>query len=209
MPFPVLTPQLVITDNNTGFTVQDNTGYSSPARADLGLFLMFANIKTNEVLFFLANPYAELVDSSFVWEDILKDGNYTLFYWAVHKKTGAETPALNDFVYNAGTDVFERWNGSAWVTATPNDFYTLAAQYATVIDNKHHPDYTKALNFLHRAYVNGNQRLSHEQIEELIYELSLVLKGAVLAFDAAPAEYQRIIEGYYPTVNMINSMISP
>ena len=209
MPFPVIVPILSIVDSGNAIAVTDGTVYTAPSRANLGIMMALLNIKTSGVDYFAADAYNPLTASSFNFTPILKDGNYTVLYWPVNKKTGLETPVLNDFVYDSVGLVFQRWNGTAWVTATVQDFYTYALASATRIDNKHQIDFQKALDYLNRAFVNGNATFSRDQLQELIIELTIVMKGMTTAFAAAPSNYQSIIEGYYPTVNMINGAIAP
>lgn len=213
MSFPVIVPILSVVDGGNFITVNDGTVYVAPARANLGIKVILVNIKTSGPVFFAADPYNPITANSFNFTPILKDGNYTAMYWPVNKKTGAEVPVANDFVYDSVGQVFQRWDATlavpAWVTATDNDFYTYAQQYATVINNKHHPDFTKALDYLNRAYVNGNASISKAQLKEFAIELTIVKNGMITAFASAPATYQRIIEDYYSTVNMINNTIAP
>lgn len=167
------------------------------------------NIQTSGAVFFAADAYNPKTAIAFNFTPILKDGNYTVLYWPANVKTGLEVPVLNDFVYNDVSLNFERWNGVAWVIATANDFYTYALPLASRIDNKHHLDFQKALNYLNRAFVNGNATFSRDQLQEMVIELDIVIKGMVSAFSQAPSSYQSTIEGYYPTVNLINSTIAP
>jgi len=206
MPFPSIPPILTVQDNGSNIVVTDATVYSSPARNTIAVFVMLVNPTKAGDVEYLASAFDPELATVFTFLGISLDGDFVAYYWAVSYKTGAETPTLNDFVWDAPTNVLQRWNGTSWVSATISDLKLYAPNAFPKKHNAHNPSFTLAIQNLNRMYVNGDKRLSKSQIEILLPEATITLQGATQNFtDLAYSAYQSVIEGYAPTVKMINA----
>lgn len=201
---------IIQVNDDTGlYNNPDNLGgYGSPntARADLALILIakYKAIAADESL--TPDTYDPEIIELWSIPNISKDGHYEFKIYPVDKKTGAETPALNDFVYDFSGNQLQRWNGSSWVSATNAELETNDVTHTTV-------DYpvlalaTIAFNNVNKLYISGSRTTSRPDLKAAISDTSALINGSLSLFaEGAFAQAQDNIERYQSRVDTLANL---
>lgn len=119
------------------------------------------------------------------------DGHFTATVYPVPIKTGAETPAENDFVHDAAANQLQRWNGAAWVSAVvteleDNDFSHTTTNYP-ILANMY-----VAFNNLNKLLISGCKTAPKSDIQKYIIDTQGMIYGTIALF--AEGSYQQAQE---------------
>lgn len=193
-------------DDNTGdYEVSENPGgYGAPntARTDLALIVIVKYKATEADVAIAASTYNPEVVTQFVFPTLNGDGWYQFNIYSVARKTGAETPVTNDFVYDFSGNVLQRWNGSAWVTATNSELEDNDVAHETV-EHAHIPDLFTAHNRVAELLITGCS-VSRSDLFLYQQETIAMLNGSLAVFTSGNyAEFQDIVEKYQSRVDSI------
>lgn len=197
---------IYITDTTGTYDVSSNPGgYNTPNenRTDLAL-IMLATYKGSEA-------DVDLTIDSYDPEDVTEwqvtdspaDGWHLFNVYSIAKKTGAETPVLNDFVYDFSGNHLQRWNGSSWVNVeyselADNDVTHISVDYPVL------SDLWSAFNLLNKLYIAGCKTMNRNDLKAAISDTSAMLNGTIALFaEGAFAQAQENIEKYQSRVDTI------
>jgi hypothetical protein len=193
-------------DDETGdYNVSTNPGgYGSPntARADLALILIAKYKATSEDIEIDANTYDPESVTQWTFESLEGDGRYQFNVYSVARKTGAETPVTNDFVYDFTANELQRWNGSSWVAAENSELEDNDVAHSTT-EHAHIPDLYTAHNRIAELLVTGCS-VSRSDLFLYQQETIAVLNGSLAIYTAGNyAEFQDVIEKYQSRVDQL------
>lgn len=207
---------IYVIDGTGEYDAGTNTGgYGTPntARSDIAIFLV-GNYKATEGDIALSiNTYdpeivTEFTVASYVTNGVPVDGHIQFQIYSIPRKTGAETPDLNDFVYDFSGNQLQRWNGSTWVSATTADLVSNDVDHIT----KDYPLlYTLwlAFNNLNKIIILGCPTETKNELNKYITDTRVMLSGTIALFaEGSFAVAQKSIEKYQSGVDYINSLNS-
>lgn len=200
---------IYLNDETGDYDASDNPGgYGTPntARADLALIVLAAyKASTGDEELTPSTYDPESVEQ---WEYASngKDGHFQFDVYPVAKKTGAETPSTNDFVYDFSGDQLQRWNGSAWVSAEDSELEDNDEAHTTV-------DYPIlalmwiAFNNLNKLSISGCKSESKSDIQKYIMDTENMLNGVIALFaEGSYAQAQENIEKYQSRVDYLAAL---
>jgi hypothetical protein len=200
---------LYLDDNTGSYHATDNTGgYGSPntARNALALILIAYYKATSGDIELTPTSYDPVTVTQYTipTAELQGDGWYQFTVYPVAVKTGAETPSLNDFVYDNAADQLERWNGSAWVTATNSELEDNDETHENV-HHAHIPDLFTAFNRVNELLIEGTQaNLSRTDLTQYLKETDIMVNGSLSYFTKGDrAQFQTNIEKYQSRVDEI------
>jgi len=199
--------ETIYIDDDTGdYDVSTNPGgygTPNPARADVALILI-ANYKssTGDEAMTITSYDPESV-TQFIITSADTDGHIEFDIYTIAKKTGAEVPATNDFVYDFSANQLERWNGSAWVSATTADLVTYDEVHTT-LDYPHIPELWMAKNNLVKLYILGCKSTKRDDLFKMIVNTNTMIDGVLALFaEHSYSQAQENIENYQNIVDEI------
>ncbi len=199
--------ETVYIDDDTGAydAMTNPAGYGAPntAREDIAIILI-ANYKgsTGDTAMTITTYDPENVEQ-WVITSATTDGHVEFDLYNIPKKTGAEVPATNDFVYDFTANQLERWNGSSWVSATSEDLVTYDAVH-TVLDYPHIPELWMAKNHLAKLYILGCKSTKRDDIFKMIVNTNCMIDGVLALFaEHSYSQAQENIENYQNIVDEI------
>lgn len=193
---------IYISDETGTYDVVSNpTGYGSPntERSDLALIAITKYKATDGDVELTAEAYNPEVVTQFEYRSVGgtdREGHIEAKIYIVPKKTGGESPAANDFVYDFTGDQLERWNGSAWVSAANSELETYDWDHLTY-DYIHVPNTYKAFNNVNKLLLMGAKSVRRTDLEDGLKELTVLINGSVALFaENSYAVFQEKIEKY-------------
>ncbi len=192
-------------DETGEYSIDNTTGYGTPNtnREDIAIILI-ANRKP-------LSGDVELTPDSYDPETVQQwtitgqttDGHIQLDFYSIDIKTGAETPTLNDFVYDATADELQRWSGSAWVAAENSELEDNDVTHITV----DYPLITQmwlAFNNLNKLYISGCKTMNRNDLKAAISDTSAMINGTIALFaEGSFAQAQEGIEKYQSRVETL------
>jgi len=197
---------IYVNDETGAYDAVSNVGgYGAPntERADVALVIL-GNYKAtagDAALTFASHDPEDV--TQFSVPNLTLDGYYQFKIYTVAKKTGAETPAEDDFVYDFDTDELQRWDGAAWVAAedTELDDNDLANNTE---DWPHIPALSMARNYLNKLRLLGSQSAKQTDLEAYLKSTEIVLYGVIALFgEGSYTTAQEEIEKYQSRVDTI------
>lgn len=181
-------------------------GYGAPntERTDIALIVVLNYKDSDEDVEVDADTYDPEDVTQFQYPDLTEtgDGHYEAKVYSIDRKTGAETPAENDFVYDFSGNQLQRWNGSSWVSATSADLVTYDAAH-DVVNHAHLKDLFSAFNHLNELLIGRRCDPSNDLFQYLL-ETSVMMNGSLSLFTGESfSEFQQNIERYQSRVDTI------
>jgi hypothetical protein len=202
---------IYLNDETGEYDAISNTGgYGSPntERTDLAIITVLNYKATDEDVEKTAESYdpEDVTQFEFQGNDeevqALPDGHYQALVFSVARKTGSETPAENDFVYDFTGNQLQRWNGAAWVSATSADLVTYDATHA-VVNHPHLKDLFTAFNLINKLLIGRRCEPDNDLVQYLL-ETRVMMQGGLTHFTEENfAEFQQNIERYQSRVDTI------
>lgn len=203
---------LYLNDDTGDYSAVDNPGgYGTPntARNALALILI-VNYKAStgdEAL--TPDTYDPETIELWTIPGNAKDGHVEFKVYAIDAyPTGSEpgAPATNDFIYDTTLNRLERWNGSAWVTATNSELTTNDVAHTTV-------DYPVlglmwiAFNNINKLYISSPTTTNRNDLKDAISDTAAMLNGTIALFaEGAYAQAQKNIEKYQSRVDTLTAL---
>lgn len=185
-------------DDTGDYSLTNPGGYGSPntARADLAILLVVKYHPSTATVALTVGTYDPKTVTDWTVTGNGKDGHFSFTFYSVARKTGSETPVLNNFVYDFTGNQLQRWNGSSWVSATTADLETNDAAHKTI-------DYPSlgfmfiAFNNLNKRFILGCKTMSRQDIQAAIVETAAMLNGTIALFaEGSFSQAQENIEKY-------------
>ncbi len=200
---------LYLTDTTGNYNVTTNPGgYGSPnvARTDLALILIVTYKATEADVDIQPSTYNPETIGLWTIPYDQNDGWVEFKVYPIAKKTGAETPSLNDFVYDFSGDQLQRWNGSAWVSAVYSELVTNDVAHTTV-DYPVLGEMWVAFNNINKLYISGCKTMNRSDLKAAISDTSAMLNGTIALFaEGAFSQAQENIEKYQSRVDTLSEL---
>jgi len=193
-------------DDTTGEydAISNPGGYGSPntARTDLAIVVVTNYKPVVGDTLLTAETYDPEVAIQWEYQTLPADGWYQAMIFTVPKKTGAESPVLNDFVYDFTANQLQRWNGSSWAVATSADLVTY--DFDHVLENHPHlKDLFSAFNWLNKLLLGACCDPDNDLVQYMM-ETDVVINGGLALFtEGNYNQFEKNIEKYQSRVNTI------
>lgn len=193
---------IYINDDTGEYDAVSNTGgYGAPntERTDVALIAITKYKAESADVTITAEAYNPEDVTEFEYQgrsDSQYEGHYESKIYSVPRKTGAETPAEDDFVYDFDADQLERWNGAAWVSAVNSELEDNDWDHVTV-DHPHIPNIWLAFNNVNKLLITGCKSVKRSDLEQDLMNLSVMLNGSIALFaEESYSAFQRSVEKY-------------
>jgi hypothetical protein len=196
---------IYIPDKTGNYDGTSNTGgYGAPntLRTDLALIILgkYKASTGDTVLTF--DTYDPKTVTQFSVSGLTTDGYYQFKVYSVARYV-AQSPTLNTFVYDFGTNLLKRGTGSAFVTALNSELEDNGVVNNTN-DWPHIPALSKARNYLNKLLLIGAQSTKRTDLQQYLISTEVMYYGGLSLFtEGSYTTFQSEIEKYQSRVDTI------